>query len=434
MTSCSNRNEGPITTAEAAVVLAPLAAFDAVALAVSGGSDSVALMTLVAEWAKAHSAPPRLAVLTVDHGLRPESAEEARRVVAWAKAQGLAAHVLTWRGTKPATGIQAAARDARHGLMRQWCDSNGFGPVVTAHTLDDQAETMLMRLARGSGVEGLGAMPVESREPWHVLRPLLGVARTRLLATVVARGQPFIDDPSNGDTGFERVRTRAVLAQLDAAGVTGGHIALAAARLRRANAALETAVHEAERALLTVTPEGAGTIDRAALAALPEEIRLRLIGRAVARFGGRPAQLRLAAVEALEHWVGTGSGLARTLGGCRVVRKQATLLFGREPGRLNPLPLALSPGGITIWDHRFAIAIANAQAGRSYSVMPVGSLTHHPDRPSTIPDFVWRSSPAILADDQPVWLFGSPPGAAGEGVTVKFLADRRNLRLLSHLR
>jgi tRNA(Ile)-lysidine synthase len=421
--SAASRNHEPITALEAKALLAPLGTFDTLALAVSGGSDSVALMTLVAEWATALATPPRLAVLTVDHGLRAGSADEARRVVGWAEARRLAAHVLTWTGGKPSTGIQAAAREARYRLMRQWCDDHGFGPLVTAHTLEDQAETVLMRLARGSGVEGLAAMPAESLEPWHVLRPLLAVPRARLLATLAQRGQPYIDDPSNRDTAFERVRTRALLAHLAEAGLSGRHIALAAARLRRANVALEGAVHDAERTLLAVAPEGAGTLERAGFAALPEEIRIRLIGRAVARFGGRPAPLRLAAVEALERWVRGGSGVARTLGGCRLVRQKAALLFGREPGRLSPLPIALAPGAMTIWDRRFAIAVATPQAGQSYSVIPVGSLTDRPGRPAGIPDFVWRSSPAILADSRPIWLFGCASGSTGQGVSVEFLAD-----------
>lgn len=307
--------------------------------------------------------------------------------------------------------------------MRQWCDRHGFGPLVTAHTLEDQAETVLMRLARGSGVEGLGAMAGESLEPWHVLRPLLTVPRDRLRASLAVRGQPFIDDPSNRDAAFERVRTRAVLSHLAEAGLSCRHIALAAARLRRANTALDEAVREAERNLLAVTPEGAAILERTGFAALPEEIRVRLIGRTVARCGARPAALRLAAVEALERWTAGGQGVARTLAGCRLVRQKAALLFGREPGRLNPLPVALAPGTITVWDRRFEIAVAATPAGRAYSVMPVGSLPDRPDRPPDIPDFIWRSSPAILADSRAVWLFGSEPGKAGQGVTVNFLAS-----------
>ncbi len=419
----ASRKDGPVTAAEAEALLAPLGVFEAVALAVSGGSDSIALMRLVAEWAGARRSPPRLAVLTVDHGLRTESAEEARRVVGWARACGLAEEVLTWTGDKPSTGIQAAAREARYRLMRQWCDRHGFGPLVTAHTLEDQAETVLMRLARGSGVEGLGAMAGESLEPWHVLRPLLTVPRDRLRASLAVRGQPFIDDPSNRDAAFERVRTRAVLSHLAEAGLSCRHIALAAARLRRANTALDEAVREAERNLLAVTPEGAAILERTGFAALPEEIRVRLIGRTVARCGARPAALRLAAVEALERWTAGGQGVARTLAGCRLVRQKAALLFGREPGRLNPLPVALAPGTITVWDRRFEIAVAATPAGRAYSVMPVGSLPDRPDRPPDIPDFIWRSSPAILADSRAVWLFGSEPGKAGQGVTVNFLAS-----------
>lgn len=415
----ASRNSEPITAAESESLLTPLLAFDSVALAVSGGSDSVAMMTLVAEWARSRPAAPRLAVLTVDHGLRRESAAEALSVNAWAAALGLEAHRLRWAGSKPQSGIQAAARDARYRLMRQWCSSHGFGPIVTAHTLDDQAETVIMRLARGSGVEGLGAMPAESREPWHVLRPFLTVPRARLLATLEARGLPFIDDPSNHNRAFERVRTREVLATLAEAGLSGSHIALAAARLRRANQALEHHAREAEHALLAVAPEGSGSLDRNRLMELPTEIRIRLLGRAIARFGGHPEAPRLASLEAMERWIAGSEGTARTLAGCRLVRQKAKLLFGREPGRLSAAPVALRPGQVTVWDRRFAIVLADAATAQTYSIVPVGGLRPGPARPPAMPDFVWRSTPAILADNQPVWLFGRP----AEGLTVKFIAD-----------
>jgi tRNA(Ile)-lysidine synthase len=414
-----SRSSEPITAAESESLLTPLLAYDSVALAVSGGSDSVAMMTLVAEWARSRPAAPRLAVLTVDHALRPEAADEALSVVAWAEALGLDGHILQWTGDKPQSAIQAAARDARYRLMRQWCASHGFGPIVTAHTLDDQAETVIMRLARGSGVEGLGAMSAESGEPWHVLRPFLTVPRARLLATLEARRLPFFDDPSNRNRAFERVRTREVLATLAEAGLRGSHIALAAARLRRANEAIEHHVRHAERALFAVTPEGSGSLDRNGVMALPTEIRIRLLGRAIVRFGGNPEAPRMASLEALERWVGSDEGTARTLGGCRLVRRKAKLLFGREPGRMSSAPVALRPGQVTVWDRRFAIALADAATARSYSIIPVSGLRPGPARPPAIPDFVWRSTPAILADNQPVWLFGRP----AEGLTVKFIAD-----------
>ncbi|MET0481379.1 MAG: tRNA lysidine(34) synthetase TilS [Aestuariivirgaceae bacterium] len=415
----ASRNNEPITVAESASLLALLLAFESVALAVSGGSDSVAMMTLVAEWARSHPAAPRLAVLTVDHGLRPESSVEAQRVVAWAAALGLDGHCLRWDGGKPPSGLQAAARDARYRLMRQWCVRHGFGPIVTAHTLDDQAETLVMRLARGSGVEGLGAMPAESREPWHVLRPFLTVPRARLRATLAARGLPFMEDPSNRNRTFERVRTRELLAMLAEAGLSGSHIALAAARLRRANEALEHQLREAEQALLAVAPEGSASLDRDGLMALPAEIRIRLLGRAIARFGGRQSAPRLASLEALERWVAASEGIARTLGGCRVVRRKARFLLGREPGRMSAEPVTLEPGRVTVWDRRFAIALTEAGRAQSFCIRPVGGLRPAPARPTSMPDFVWRSTPAILANDEPVWLFGG----RAEGLSVEFITD-----------
>ena len=187
------------------------------------------------------------------------------------------------------------------------------GPIVTAHTLDDQAETVIMRLARGSGVEGLGAMPAESREPWHVLRPFLTVPRARLLATLEARGLPFIDDPSNHNRAFERVRTREVLATRRGRAERQPHCACrstAAPRQPGARAPCARGRH----ALLAVAPEGSGSLDRNRLMELPTEIRIRLLGRAIARFGGHPEAPRLASLEAMERWIAGSEGTSDPCG------------------------------------------------------------------------------------------------------------------------
>ena len=215
-----------------------------VGLAVSGGPDSVALMHLAQTWrnnramhgAAADDVMPELTVLTVDHGLRPNSAAEVRQVKSWAEACGLRHETLTWRGEKPASGIQAAAREARYRLLADWADrNNGDVAIATAHHKDDQAETVLMRLARGSGPDGLSAMRrIASLGRLTLLRPLLGLAKSELIALLVEREAAWIEDPSNDRLDFERVRLRAARDCRDQLQLTDDALALTARRMARA--------------------------------------------------------------------------------------------------------------------------------------------------------------------------------------------------------
>ncbi len=186
-------------------------------LAVSGGADSTALMVLVARWAKR---PPAL-VVSVDHGLRPEAAAEARIV-----AENAARLDLPWRIMKapkrpPGGNLQDWARRARYSLLAEAAHEAGFDTIVTAHHEDDQAETFLLRLARGSGVYGLAAMPEEgSFDGVALARPLLSVPREALRKIAAASGLSVVDDPSNLDLRFDRVRVRAAMPGLAAIGLT----------------------------------------------------------------------------------------------------------------------------------------------------------------------------------------------------------------------
>ena len=181
------------------------------ALAVSGGSDSMALLRLVAAWRNERY----VTVLTVDHGLRPDSAKEALQVSAWCMGLGLPHVTLAWQGPKPATGLQVKARAVRYDLMTDWCRAHGVAWLLTAHTMDDQAETVLMRLVRTTSFDSLSGIP-EMGE-WKgigLFRPLLGERREGLRAFLNHLGQPWIDDPSNADERFERVRIRKALPML----------------------------------------------------------------------------------------------------------------------------------------------------------------------------------------------------------------------------
>ncbi|MCC8943398.1 tRNA lysidine(34) synthetase TilS, partial [Bradyrhizobium sp. Arg68] len=184
-----------------------LASAPAIVLAVSGGPDSVALMWLAARWRRALSRGPRLIAVTIDHGLRPEAAREARDVKRLAQSLDLQHHTLRWTGKKPKTGVPAAAREARYRLLTQAARKHGATHILTAHTRDDQAETLLMRMLRGSGIAGLAAMARETeRDGVRLARPLLDVSKAQLVATLQRARIGFADDPTNRDPAFTRPR------------------------------------------------------------------------------------------------------------------------------------------------------------------------------------------------------------------------------------
>src|SRR5882757_8202540 len=236
----SDDDNSPISAREARRLFADLKSAPALVLAVSGGPDSVALMWLAARWRRSLARGPKLVVVTVDHGLRPEAAREAREVKRQATALALTHRTLRWRGAKPKTGLPAAARDARYRLLAEAARSYGATHILTAHTRDDQAETLLMRLLRGSGIAGLSAMARETgRDGVTLVRPLLSIAKSRLVATLGKAGIEYADDPTNRDTAFTRPRLRGLLPMLAAEGGDARGLARLAARLARANEAVE---------------------------------------------------------------------------------------------------------------------------------------------------------------------------------------------------
>jgi tRNA(Ile)-lysidine synthase len=289
----------PISAQDAKNLFADWKAAPAIVLAISGGPDSVALMWLMARWRRALTRGPRLIAVTVDHGLRTEAAREARDVKRLAKSLDLPHQTLRWTSTKPRTGLPAAARAARYRLLAQAARKHGATHVLTAHTRDDQAETLLMRMLRGSGIAGLAAMARESeRDGVRLARPLLDISKSRLIATLNKAKIDFADDPTNRDTGFTRPRLRAIMPVLAEEGGDARNLARLAARLARANAAVEVLTDGAARYLALRDREAshagfdANAFDAIAFAAIPEEIRLRLLKRAIDRVGHEgPAEL-----------------------------------------------------------------------------------------------------------------------------------------------
>jgi tRNA(Ile)-lysidine synthase len=287
-------NHSPITASDARHLFADWKAAPAIVLAVSGGPDSIALMWLAARWRRALARGPRLIAVTVDHGLRSEAAREARDVKRLARSLDLPHRTLRWTGAKPKTGLPAAARAARYRLLARAARAHGATHIFTAHTRDDQAETLLMRVLRGSGIAGLAAMARESeRDGLRLSRPFLSVSKSQLIATLKRAKVGFADDPTNRDISLTRPRLRLLMPALAAEGGDARNLARLASRLARANAAVEVLADGAEGylALMARQSQQAG-FDAQAFAAMPEEIRLRLLLRAIDRFGHEgPAEL-----------------------------------------------------------------------------------------------------------------------------------------------
>jgi tRNA(Ile)-lysidine synthase len=363
----------PLTSREARAAFAPLARYPRLALAVSGGPDSLAALHLIARWRAEGDSNPELTVLTVDHGLRAGSREEALMVARMAASLGLPHATLTWRqadGHKG--GLQARAREARYDLMAAYCHAHDIQAVVTAHHLDDQAETFLMRLKRGSGLDGLAAIPEQS--VWAgiaVLRPLLDVPKARLAATLVEAGIAFADDPSNADPRFERARVRASQDALAKLGLTPEALARSAQRLRRARTALEEATTAFLAAHGTVCDAGYCLLARDALIAAPADIALRALARVLAGVGGRPGPIQLAKLEALLAALVASPDKAHTLGGCRLEAIGPGLGIFRET-RATGLPaLLLAPGERALWDNRFRVELGDSET-RPVTVRALG--------------------------------------------------------------
>lgn len=336
--------KSPISAAQARAIFAPWKALPAIVLAVSGGPDSVALMWLAARWRRALRRGPRLFAVTIDHGLRKDAAREAREVKQLAATLGIEHRTLRWQGAKPKTGVPAAAREARYRLLARAAREAGASHVATAHTRDDQAETLLMRLLRGSGVAGLSAMAAETeREGVRLTRPLLETSKAELIATLEAAGVGFADDPTNRDAAFTRPRLRALMPVLAEEGADARTLARLAGRLARANAAVEVLADGAER-FLSLTDRGAtlGGYDAGAFGALPEEIRLRLLKRAIDRHGHEgPAELGkietlLAAVD--RAIAERQTRLKQTLAGAAISLSRGRILVQPAPPRRRRTP------------------------------------------------------------------------------------------------
>lgn len=363
-----------------------------VAVAVSGGADSMALALLAARWGQVRA-------LTVDHGLSDASGAEAAQVARWLTARGIDHEILVWRGDKPRHGVQAAARQARYRLLDEWCGAQGIDVLLLAHHRDDQAETFLLRLARGSGLWGLAAMQAISAAPDGGptrYRPLLDVPKARLIATCRTAGQDWIEQPANSDPRFQRSHARALLAAPPLEGLTAARLAATARRLGRARAALEQYASQHYARAVAEDPAGYARLDPATLLDAPEEIALRCLSRCLCRIGGRAYPLRLVRLErlygVLRH---DGAATTATLGGCRILPGDAGAVIVCREAAGVAAPVTVPPGETRCWDGRFPVV------NDSESAVGIGALGRSDWRALRQDGRATRDLPAAIAETLP---------------------------------
>lgn len=401
MIGCSASPE-ILTAASRARLFSPFAGLCRVGIAVSGGPDSTALLVLFDRWKHESPAAPVLHVLTVDHGLRPEAAREADAVLDLAARLGHPAEKLVWRHDRPppTTDIQAEARAARYRLLVEAARRHKLDAVLLAHTRDDQAETLLMHMARGSGVAGLAGMPAERTiEGVRFLRPLLDVTKADLVAVLDDTGIPYVTDPSNASDRYTRVRFRKALPALADLGLTAERLAGTARRMARAEAALQSATDDL--ALRSATSHGGvWSVDAAALAAAPDEIGLRLIVRLIRAIRPSEHPPRADAPEGWHAAFRTGTAPRRaTMAGVVLHLRPDRLWLYAEAGRAGFPELVVDTDGDHVWDNRFVVSITGAE-GRPLVIAPRGPGARSGDMPAAAA----ASLPAVRAADG-----GDPP-------------------------
>ena len=394
--------EDPLTGEELTALLGALGPFERrpeIAVAVSGGPDSMALAVLAHRWAEDRQG--RLTALIIDHGLRAESAAEAALTAERLAALGIASRILRWDGPKPGSGIQAAAREARYRLLCGTCRAAGILHLLLAHHGDDQAETVALRAARGSGRRGLAGMPaIREVEGLRLLRPLLGVAKARLLATLGQRGIGWVEDPSNSDPRFARSRLRA-----DPPMTPVADLGLARADEDRGLARLM-----AERA--RPHPLGFVRFDLGGLDRLPA----LAVERLVLVVSGRTLPPRRERMAHLIDRLSSGDAAA-TLGGCLLRRRGGELLVVREPRAAAEI-VELEPGQTHRWDGRFDITLS-ARAGPA-TLRRLGADGRTAlDGPSrqrarSVPAAAQQSLPSLWRGNRLAWhpFVIGPPGTA----------------------
>lgn len=387
-----------------------------IAVGVSGGADSMALAILLSDWAQRQGGS--VTALIVDHGLRPESVIEARSVSKTLAAHGIENQILRWSSDDVTSAIQSKARHARYDLMESWCKQANVLHLAVAHHADDQAETVMMRMEKGSGPDGLSGMP-DTRELKHcrLLRPFLNVRKQALIEFLDDRGVSWVHDPSNDDPKYARtvIRLGIVNDNVDIDGV-----AMSAARYARVRDVAETAAARWLARYANLKPTGYLALNRAALMNAAEDTQLRVLSRSATVIGGKTYPPAISATEGLFDQL--LDGRAATLSGSLFTVKKDDVIVFREMRNLPPAQSFV--GREILWDGRFSIA--SDCDDLNLKIMAFGHLYPRncsdldiPNWFSDLPSTAQRTIPVICSRNE--ILMPAPNGPKKQGFSLRFL-------------
>ncbi|MEM7620586.1 MAG: tRNA lysidine(34) synthetase TilS [Pseudomonadota bacterium] len=346
----------------------------AFAVAVSGGADSIALLYLLKSWQEHFNTPsnptnkkiilrsaPEIHILTVDHGLRKGSEKEAQFVKDIALKMSFIHQTLFWSEPKPETGIQQAARNARYNLMTSYCHQHDIPCLLLAHHQDDQVETVLMRLQRGSGLDGLcGMHPSSSRTGIKIFRPLLSVCKQNLITFLKEREISWCEDPSNANDAFERVRIRQTRKHFEDIGINTQTIALSASRLQRVWQTLENQLDKIWPSLVSIQDAGFAVMQKTQFLELDDELAIRSLKRLLECIGRRETMPQLVKLENVLNQIrrNANSSESVSLSGCIITSTREIYTISRELRSTENLEISLKPGQVDVWDRRFKVRIS----------------------------------------------------------------------------
>ncbi|MBT5766784.1 MAG: tRNA lysidine(34) synthetase TilS [Kordiimonadaceae bacterium] len=392
-----------------------------IAVAVSGGGDSMALALLLHQWCLNNHV--KLHAVTVDHGLRKASKQEAKDVSKWLEKLNIHHEILSWIGEKPTSNIQDKARKARYDLISKWCKSKEIDHVFVAHHKDDQAETFLIRLFRGSGVDGLSAMEKVSRLPVEgyekdaikIYRPLLSIGKERLLKTLEEMGQTWVTDPSNENEAFTRIKIRKLLNDTQIEGLDRERLTATATKMSRVKSLLDQLTDHAESELVNYHPLGYAELSRNFSQNLHEEIALRLLSRLLKKVSGAKHPGRYQKLFTLFENLKQVDFSGQTLCGVIVYKNEkGQIIFVREAVSINDEKIITDKKQL-LWDNRF-IVNSKETSGKVIAFsneMKVTLFEQHPEvkgdiyknfESHVLRDKLLQTLPIILTNDEKIIL------------------------------
>jgi tRNA(Ile)-lysidine synthase len=375
-------------------------AAEVVAIAVSGGSDSMALVLLANRFAAEKLL--KIIALTVDHGLRPEAFDEALAVQKWLSSRGIEHHILKWEGDKKSSNIQAEARAARYRLMQDFCRKKNINTLLVAHNKEDQAETVLLRLMRGSGVDGLSGMDEVAEDGgFRILRPLLGVEKKYLRQFLQEQGQEWVEDPSNQNDKYARVNVRRFIENADEPELLVNRLVDTAENMRRSRDFIEKTVMQMMADVADIRPEGYCVIDIPKFLRLHEEAAYRILADVVKKIGGEYYRPRFEKLQNLYDNFKQKEFDDCTLGGCSIYASQKKdesgfVFVTREMADIaDDVPVQNSEK--FIWDNRFECRAFAKVANLRLGALKRGGFAGIEDKiTSYLPKRVIYSLPAFM--------------------------------------